>query len=88
VGSCSSPGELNLINKLRPVALNFGKDLVVSSKIIDGSSPAILDDEVLPPDGPASDSVRPALTGGISVVGVGCCLVRNLSFAILYVMNG
>jgi len=31
------PGELNLINKLRPVALNFGKDFEVSSKILNGS---------------------------------------------------
>ena len=34
VGSCSSYGELNLINKLRLIALNIGKDLDVSSKII------------------------------------------------------
>ena len=34
---------VNLINKLRPVALNFGKDLLVSSKIKEGSCSLIPD---------------------------------------------
>ena len=37
MGSCSSPGELNLINKLRPVTFNFVKDLDVSTKIVKSS---------------------------------------------------
>ena len=37
VGSSSSYGELNLINKLRQIALNFGRDLDVLSKTIKGS---------------------------------------------------
>ena len=36
MGSCSSPGDLNLISTLRQVILNFRKDLDVSSKIIKG----------------------------------------------------
>jgi hypothetical protein len=56
---------------------------VFSSKTIKGNSSAILD-EVLPLDGPASDSVLPALTGGASVVGIARCLVRNIFYAILY----
>jgi hypothetical protein len=37
LGSCSSPGEFNLINILSPVALNFGKDFDVSYGILKGN---------------------------------------------------
>jgi hypothetical protein len=41
--SSPSPGELSLINILRPVVLNFGNDLHVLSKILKGSCTDVTD---------------------------------------------
>jgi hypothetical protein len=43
VDSCSLPAELNLISILRPVDLNFGKDLDVPSKIEKGGFTIVSD---------------------------------------------
>ena len=46
MGSCFSPGNLNLIIKLRPLVLNLGKVFEVSSKIKKGSYFVVSDPEM------------------------------------------
>ena len=79
MGSCSSPGVLNLISKLRPVALNFRKDFDVSSKILKGSCSSVSDTRLLQLEEGAISSL---LTEGASIVGIALCLFRNIFLAI------
>jgi len=81
VGSCSSPEKLNLISKLPPVVLNFGKDLEVSFKILKGSRSAVSDAGTFLLEKCAISSL---LTEGASVVGIALALFRIIFLAILY----
>ena len=74
-------GKLNLISKLRPVVLNFGKDLKVSSKILKGSCLAVSDAEMFLL---VVGVISSLLTEGVSVVGIALSLFRNIFFAIIY----
>jgi hypothetical protein len=58
----SSFGDLNVINKLRPVAFNFGKYLDVSSKIVKGNCTDVPDTGLLLLDDAITDSFRFLLT--------------------------
>jgi hypothetical protein len=81
LGSSSSPVELNLIRKLRPVELNFGKDLKVSSKILKGSFSAVSYAGMFLLEKGAISSL---LTDRVSVVGIALALFRIIFFAIFY----
>ena len=61
MGSYFSPGNLNLIIKLRPVVLNFGKDFEVSSRIKNGSSFVVSDPEMFLLEEATSKSGSPCL---------------------------
>jgi hypothetical protein len=84
IGSCSSPGELHLIKLLCPVALNFGKDLDVSSKIKNGSCAAVSITTLFLLEYAVSESTCSLLTEGTSEVGIAVSLFRKEVFAILY----
>ena len=58
MGSCCSPGEFNLINKVGPVALNLGKDLDVSPKILRVSCTDVLDPRIFLLEDAIAESVR------------------------------
>ena len=78
MGFYSSFGELNLINKLRPVALNFGKSIIVKGicTVPPDSRLLLLDDAI-------TDSVRFLLAEGTSGVGIAVRLSRKIFLAIL-----
>ena len=78
MGFYSSSGELNLINKLRPVALNFGKSIIVK-----GSCIVAPDSRLLLLDDAITDSVRFLLAEGTSAVGIAVRLSRKIFLAIL-----
>ena len=71
VGFCSSPVVLNLISKLHPVALNFGKDFEVLFKIKKGSCS---DTGLFP----LVEATYSWLTEGASPVGIALSLFRNI----------
>ena len=70
---------LNLINKLRPVELNFGKDLLVSSKIKKVSCSLISDKERFLLEEATSDSGSYLITEGAWEVGINS-LYKNVSY--------
>jgi len=76
-------GGPNLINKLRPVALNFGKDLLVSSKIKKGSCSLIYDTRLFLLEEATSDSGSYLLTEGAWAVGITLTLFKNSFLAII-----
>ena len=65
MGSCFSPCNLNLIIKLRPVILNFGKVFEVSSKIKKGSSFVVSYPEMFLLDEGTPESGSSLLTEGV-----------------------
>jgi len=78
VGSCSSRGVLNIIRKLRPIALNFRKDLEVASKMLKGRCSVVSDTKLLQlEDGDSSSSSL------LRAVGIPLALFRII-FVILY----
>jgi hypothetical protein len=74
---------LNSINKLRPVALNFGKDLLVSSKIQKGSCSVIPDTGLFLLEEATSDSGSSQLTEADWAVRITLSLLRNIFLAII-----
>ncbi len=82
IGSCSSPGELNIINKLRPVVLNLGKDLLVSYKILKGSCTDVPDPRIFLLEDAIAGSIWFLLIVVTWVVGIAFCLFKNIFFAI------
>ena len=80
VGFCSSSSYVDLISILRPVALNFGKDLDASSKIEKGSCPDVTDVGLF-----LLDEVATSESGSsqLTPVGIALSLFRNSFFDIL-----
>jgi hypothetical protein len=72
-------GGLNLINKLRPVSFNFGKDLLVSSKIKKGSCPFIAETGLFLLEEGTSDSGSSLLADGAWTVGITLSLLKRVS---------
>ena len=73
MGSTCSAWGLSIINKIRPVALNFGKDLLVSSKIKKGSCSLISGTGLFLLEEATSDYGSTLLTEGARVVGITVC---------------
>jgi hypothetical protein len=82
VGFCSSPGELNLISILPPVALNFGNDFEVSSRILKGSCNVVSNTRMFLLVEAIADSDRPLFREVTRAVGIALSLCKNNFFAI------